>query len=104
MATHSPKDVAAAIKAYDVRGVVGEGAGFLNEQFVRDSLLRDIAWEVEARGLAASILMNAKDWLRAEEQLTEILKLAPERSNEYYNRGLARYYQGNLSAASSACW
>ena len=36
MATHSPKDVAAAIKAYDVRGVVGEGAGFLNEEFVRD--------------------------------------------------------------------
>ena len=72
-----------------------------NEQFVRDSLLRDIAWEVEARGLAASILMNGKDWQSAEVQLTEILKLAPERSNEYYNRGLARYYQGNLSAASS---
>lgn len=36
MATHSPTDVAAAIKAYDVRGVVGEGAGFLNEEFVRD--------------------------------------------------------------------
>lgn len=72
-----------------------------NEQFVRESLMRDIAWEVEARGLASGILMNAKDWAAAETQLTEILKLAPERSNEYYNRGLARYFQGNLPLAAA---
>ncbi|MAW60482.1 MAG: hypothetical protein CMJ94_06575 [Planctomycetes bacterium] len=72
-----------------------------NEEFVRDSLMRDIAWEVEARGLASSILMNGKEWERAEVQLTEILKLAPERSNEYFNRGLARYYQGDLPGAAT---
>jgi tetratricopeptide (TPR) repeat protein len=72
-----------------------------NERFVRDSLMRDIAWEVEARGLAAGILMNSKDWAPAELQLTEILKLAPERANEYFNRGLARYFQGNLPLAAS---
>lgn len=72
-----------------------------NERFVRESLMRDIAWEVEARGLAAGILMNSKDWAASEVQLTEILKLAPERSNEYFNRGLARYFQGNLPLAAS---
>ena len=36
MPSHSPADVAAAIKAYDVRGVVGEGPGFISPEFVRD--------------------------------------------------------------------
>lgn len=72
-----------------------------NEAFVRDSLMRDMAWEIEARGLAAGILMNAAAWGAAEEQLTEILKLAPERANEYYNRGLARYYRGALPEAAA---
>lgn len=70
------------------------------EDFWRDSLIRDIAWEVEARGLAASILMNDERWAEAEEELTEILKLAPARAPEYYNRGLARYRQGKLAAAA----
>jgi tetratricopeptide (TPR) repeat protein len=70
------------------------------EQFWRDSLMRDIAWEVEARGLAASILMNGKRWREAETELTAILNLAPDRANEYFNRGLARYYLGKLPDAA----
>jgi len=70
------------------------------EDFWRNSLMLDLAWEVEARGLAAGILMNRKEWESAEEQLTEILKLAPQRVSEYYNRGLARFYQGRLPAAA----
>ncbi len=71
------------------------------ETYWRDALLKDIAWEVEARGLSASILMNNKQWLQAEGQLTEILKLSPNRANEFYNRGLARYFQGSLQGAAS---
>jgi tetratricopeptide (TPR) repeat protein len=70
------------------------------EQFWRDSQRRDIAWEVEARGLAASILMNGERWAEAETELTEILKLTPNRANEYFNRGLARYYLGKLPDAA----
>jgi tetratricopeptide (TPR) repeat protein len=71
------------------------------ETYWRDSLLKDIAWEVEARGLSASILMNDKQWAEAEGQLTEILKLTPNRANEFYNRGLARYFQGSLQGAAN---
>ncbi len=71
------------------------------ETFWRDSLLKDIAWEVEARGLAASIMMNNKQWELAENELTEILKLSPNRANEFYNRGLARYFQGSLQGAAN---
>jgi tetratricopeptide (TPR) repeat protein len=72
-----------------------------NENFVRESLMRDMAWEIEARGLAAGILMNGQRWREAEDELTEILKLAPERANEYYNRGLARYFRGSLADAAA---
>lgn len=70
------------------------------ETFWRNEILRDIRWEVEARGLAASILMNNKNWAQAELQLTKILKLSPDRANEFYNRGLARYFQGSLQGAA----
>lgn len=71
------------------------------EHSYRQAILKDIAWEVEARGLAASILMNDKLWPEAEAQLTQILKLSPNRANEFYNRGLARYFQGSLQGAAN---
>jgi len=70
------------------------------ETFWRDSLRRDILWEVEARGLASSILMNDKNWAEAEIQLSKILMLSPDRASEFYNRGLARYFQGSLQGAA----
>jgi regulator of sirC expression with transglutaminase-like and TPR domain len=70
------------------------------ETFWRDELRRDIMWEVEARGLASSILMNDKNWAAAEVQLSKILMLSPDRASEFYNRGLARYFQGSLQGAA----
>lgn len=74
--------------------------GVAQETALREDLGHDIEMEVEARGLVATLHKEQKDYRAAVAQLTEILKLDPELEQEYYNRGLCRYWLGELAAAA----
>ncbi len=110
--THLHRDEEALLSIGRLVEVLGRSRDYKNTQLatsetsvaqersLRQSLLRDIAWEVESRGLAATILMNREDWKEADAQLTEVLRLAPNLESEYFNRGLARYHMGRLAEAA----
>ncbi|TAH38631.1 MAG: tetratricopeptide repeat protein [Planctomycetota bacterium] len=70
------------------------------ENALREDLRHDIELEVEARGLAAALLKDRKDYRAAEEQLTAVLKLDPDLEREYFNRGICRYWLGELGPAA----
>lgn len=76
-----------------------EALPMAEEQVLRVRLLADLKIEVEARGLVATIHKAAKRYSLAADALTEILKLDPDRVQEYFNRGLCRYWLGDLASA-----
>ncbi|HEX9793952.1 MAG TPA: tetratricopeptide repeat protein [Planctomycetota bacterium] len=71
------------------------------ETVLRRDLMDDIDMEVEARGLSSTVLKRLRDFPAAAEQIDQVLKLKPELAHEYYNRGMCRYWSGNLVAAAS---
>ncbi|MCX8229600.1 MAG: tetratricopeptide repeat protein [Planctomycetota bacterium] len=71
------------------------------ENQIRRDLLLDIEWEIAARGLAATLHMNQKNWVAADAELTKLLLLDPRRVAEYYNRGLCRQYLGRYALAAA---
>ncbi len=76
-----------------------EALPLVEETMLRDRLKEDLEMEMEARGLAAAIHKAAKRYSASADMLTEILKLDPGREQEYYNRGMCRYWLGDLAAA-----
>ncbi|RMH05375.1 MAG: hypothetical protein D6702_00330 [Planctomycetota bacterium] len=76
-----------------------EALPLVEEQSLRQRVREDIEMEIEARGLAAAIHKAAQRYAESAEQLSEILKLDPSRVQEYYNRGLCRYWLGDLAGA-----
>ena len=71
------------------------------ENRLRRDLFTDIEWELAARGLASTILMNQKTWESAEAHLTQMLSLAPDMVTEYYNRGLCLHHMGRIQEAAA---
>ena len=71
------------------------------EVYLRNLVSTELRIDLEARGLAATIHKNAGRYANAEALLTGILKLDPDMVREYFNRGMCRYWQGNLSGAAT---
>jgi tetratricopeptide (TPR) repeat protein len=76
-----------------------EALPLVEEQNLRARLKEDLEMEMEARGLAAALHKAAKRYRESAAQLTEILKLDPGREQEYFNRGMCRYWLGDLASA-----
>jgi len=73
----------------------------LEEEYLRKLVKEELQMEVDARGLASAIHKRASRFKEAEEMLTTVLNLSPSLEREYYNRGMCRYWQGNLAGAAS---
>jgi len=71
-----------------------------DETRLRKRVRADITAEIRARGLIATIHMDSKNYAPAELEFNQILNLDPA-ADEYYNRGLCRYYLGRLGEAAS---
>lgn len=56
--------------------------------------------EIQAHGLAAAIRTKNKEFEQAKVHFTDILRLNPDLSHEYFNRGMCHYWTGDLSSAA----
>ena len=83
------------------RRLATEALSVAEEDLLRANLSEDLALEIEARGLAATLHKKRKDYDAAAAMLTEILHLDPTLDREYFNRGMCRYWTGDLASAAS---
>ncbi len=60
------------------------------EKIARSKVESNLKREVASRSLAASVLFKLERFSESLEQLDELLKLDPEKSEEYFNRALCR--------------
>ncbi len=70
------------------------------EKNVRRLVREELLMEIEARGLIATLHKKNQRFALAENELDQILKLDPSLSHEHFNRGMCRYWQGNVSGAA----